>query len=83
MFRPQIPPPPLEYAVAMLMKALEDRFGQPAVLEMNVREFIALLEQEIGHPATILTRGRFTRAAERALTNLLARKAVTKQEKLS
>ena len=74
MFRAQIPPKPLDYAVANFIQILEDRFGAPAALEAQTREFIAILNAEIGHPVKILTRGQFTRACERSVTRLLASK---------
>ena len=74
MFRAQVPPRPLDYALENFIRILEERFGAPAALEAQTREFIALLNEEVGHPVRILTRKRFTKAAERALSRLLASK---------
>jgi hypothetical protein len=74
MFRTQVPPRPLDQAMAGFVKLLQEQFGEPATQEVLLREFMAALNAEIGHPVTILTRKRFARAAERAITTVLAHK---------
>lgn len=74
MFRAQIPPRPLDHAISGFLLILEERFGAPAALESQVREYLAILRQEMGHPSLLLTNRQFDRATERALTRLLASK---------